>query len=432
MLLSFSVSNFGSIGPEGIELNMAATADTLLPNNIAAYDGNNYIRGSFIYGANGSGKSTVIRALRSLYLIIATRYDLDESYYSVDSMMVMPHRFHRDTPTIFDILMEFNGIRYSYSLSILDNKIIDESLYYSPNGRMTKLFTRDENSFLFCKEFEKIGANCTGYFNDSRPILSIASNVTDISPIKLFRTSFLRRIVFLSGIHGNSVPSEILSRRIGEVLYNDPEKKKKIIELMNIADIDVEDIIVTPIERESRKKSFNDLYAEWLSKKDKREKEIRTITEFKIFFLHKNGIEIPLIYESDGTRSFLFLLNKLLDVLNNDLLLISDEPESHLHPNLIVHLMKFFFSNPGHSQIVCATHNTDLMNLKLLRRDQIFFTDLKYDNSDRVTTLYALSDFNGIRNNDANIRAKYLKGYFGAIPKMKLESSDIEQEDDDE
>ena len=85
--------------------------------------------------------------------------------------------------------------------------------------------------------------------------------------------------------------------------------------------------------------------------------------------------------------------------------------------------------------MICATHETNLMDLKILRRDQIFFTSIEYADDDRATELYALSDFNGIRNNDANIRTKYLKGYFGAIPKIELNSSsdeEINAEDDDE
>jgi hypothetical protein len=91
-----------------------------------------------------------------------------------------------------------------------------------------------------------------------------------------------------------------------------------------------------------------------------------------------------------------------------------DELESSLHPALARELVRLFNSpdlNPKGAQIIFTTHSTTLLDLDLLRRDQIWFTE---KTSDGATKLYPLSDYQPRTNQ--NIEAGYLGGRFGAIP----------------
>ena len=444
MLLSFSCSNYGSIGLKEIELNMAATPDTLHPSSIATYDGHEYIRGAFIYGANGSGKTTVINAIQTLCRIVSAQYDSD----SRNGRLLVRSRFrshylHRNAPVKFDILFEKNGTKYSYSLSIFNGRIVEETLYYSPNGRMTKLFVRDEETFDFCNEYAKESKNCDGYFQSSRLVLSIAANVTNIKPVQEARDFFIDDIVFLGSGDGAFIfrfdPDEDMyydpTVNLAKFFIDNPDVKDRVVSLMQGAGMDVMDIEVQKEEYRVSRPRYSSHSSDDSLFEDSDEPRFVTRTRYNMIIHHPNEVSLPYEYESDGTKAYLRMAQRLIGVIDNERVFVCDEPESSMHPNLAIEIIKFFLSSKGKSQMICATHETNLMDLKILRRDQIFFTSIEYADDDRATELYALSDFNGIRNNDANIRTKYLKGYFGAIPKIELNSSsdeEINAEDDDE
>jgi AAA15 family ATPase/GTPase len=118
--------------------------------------------------------------------------------------------------------------------------------------------------------------------------------------------------------------------------------------------------------------------------------------------------------ESDGTQAYFSALGPILRALKSGAVLLVDELESSLHPKLARELVEVFNSaelNPKGAQFVFTTHNTNLLDLGLLRRDQIWFTEKSRDGA---TRLYPLSDYQPRTNQ--NIEAGYLGGRFGAIP----------------
>ena len=124
--------------------------------------------------------------------------------------------------------------------------------------------------------------------------------------------------------------------------------------------------------------------------------------------------------ESDGTRRLMFLAPAIESVLNNGGLLIVDEIERELHPMLVDFIVAKFQSketNKTGAQLIFTTHNTELMNMELLRKDQFYFVDK--DNEDGVSELYSISDF-GTKTSE-NIRKGYIAGKYGAIPEVKIE-----------
>jgi AAA15 family ATPase/GTPase len=95
-------------------------------------------------------------------------------------------------------------------------------------------------------------------------------------------------------------------------------------------------------------------------------------------------------------------------------LLRSDELGSNIHPNIVREIIKLFQdskTNPHRTQLIFTSHDNTLQRNNLLRRDQIWFTQKRPDQS---TELYSLSDFK-VRN-DLAIDKAYLDGRFGAVP----------------
>ena len=82
--------------------------------------------------------------------------------------------------------------------------------------------------------------------------------------------------------------------------------------------------------------------------------------------------------ESDGTNSYFKLIGIVKEVLDEGTPLVVDELDAHLHPLLTKHLVSLFNSvefNPNGAQLIFTSHNTNLLDLDVLRRDQIWFAE---------------------------------------------------------
>lgn len=119
--------------------------------------------------------------------------------------------------------------------------------------------------------------------------------------------------------------------------------------------------------------------------------------------------------ESMGTQRFFFRIGMWMEALQNGAVLIVDEIESSMHPLLTRHLIEMIQDaavNTRHAQLIFTTHDTGLLDLTLLRRDQIWFAEK--DEKSMQTDIYALSDFSPRKGE--NISKGYLQGRYGAIP----------------
>ena len=135
---------------------------------------------------------------------------------------------------------------------------------------------------------------------------------------------------------------------------------------------------------------------------------------------NRHMYSIELADESDGTRKLMALAPAIESVLSNGGLLLVDEIERELHPALVEYIVAKFQSkrtNPKGAQIIFTTHNTELLNMELLRKDQLYFVDKNKD--DGASELYSISDFS-TRTSD-NIRKGYLLGKYGATPNVEIE-----------
>jgi AAA15 family ATPase/GTPase len=119
--------------------------------------------------------------------------------------------------------------------------------------------------------------------------------------------------------------------------------------------------------------------------------------------------------ESDGTKKFYSFIGELQEKFDKGGLYICDEIDSNFHPTLLQRLIHLFnnpFINKANAQLFFTSHDTNLMNPAIMRRDQFYFTE----KSERDETfLYSLSDLKGIRNN-ADFARQYLAGFYGALP----------------
>jgi hypothetical protein len=122
------------------------------------------------------------------------------------------------------------------------------------------------------------------------------------------------------------------------------------------------------------------------------------------------AVRLELAEESDGTRRLLNLVPLLHSPRAAGVYFI-DEIDRSLHPMLVREFLGSFLGGGGFRQIIVTTHETNLLDQDLLRRDEIWFAE---KDQSAATRLYSLLDFK-VRN-DLDIRKGYLQGRFGAIP----------------
>jgi hypothetical protein len=141
------------------------------------------------------------------------------------------------------------------------------------------------------------------------------------------------------------------------------------------------------------------------------------------YFLHQSQsgsyVELPLHDESAGTVAYFWLLGPVVKAIEDGGVLCVDELDSSLHPLLALEVLRLFSDrqrNPHGAQLIFNTHDTNLLNSSVLRRDEIWFTE---KDSTGATHLYSLSDFKPRKNE--NLERGYLQGRYGAVPFMELE-----------
>ena len=138
----------------------------------------------------------------------------------------------------------------------------------------------------------------------------------------------------------------------------------------------------------------------------------------RLYFIHSGmgGKQAALDYDtqSKGTRTLITLLIPALEALAVGSLLVVDELDTSLHPDLARALVSLFSnseSNPYGAQLVFSTHDVTLLNCGLLRRDEIWMADKNRQGASRFTPL---SDFK-LRSRDDPERA-YRNGRLGGVP----------------
>lgn len=196
-------------------------------------------------------------------------------------------------------------------------------------------------------------------------------------------------------------------------MLDNPDKKKKILHAMGIADMEIEDISVT-IE----KLSIDDLPSDMPDafKNLIIDPETKVYESKNIRSIHK-GVDFDFNREeSEGTKRFFAIIGSWIKALENGQVIVVDELDTKLHVKLIEYLVRLFHNeeiNPKNAQLIFTTHNTNLLDIqKLLRRDQVWFTEKNEKTGS--SSLFSLVEFH--EKNEGNIQKRYLDGRYGALP----------------
>ena len=412
MIIEFSVKNYRSI-KELQTLSMIAAPiksknENLDNENVFQIsDKISLLKTAAIYGANGSGKSNLVKALITMFVFIDKSFQDDE----IGKRIIEPFAFDRFSfmePTFFQLVFFSNNTKYRYGFEVKAGKVRSEWLFGTPGKKEVYYFTR---------EGEKIQIN-DDKFSEGKG-LETKTSLTNlfINVCKAFNGTVSKQIIdyFKTNILISAGVNDTGFRGTTLALMKDEVIKQKILSLLNEADFGIQGITNKPINAGDLPEGTSiDIVSRVTS-----EKLEFLLSKRPVF--DENGKEIgsrELLMdsqESDGTLKFFNYSGAILDTLEDGGALFIDEFDARLHPLLTRKLVKMFnspVSNQKNAQLIFVTHDTNLLDNLLLRRDQIYFTE---KNKRSETVLYSLADFKGVRN-DASYEKDYIKGKYGAIP----------------
>ncbi|HAQ19667.1 MAG TPA: hypothetical protein DCR40_10615 [Prolixibacteraceae bacterium] len=412
MIIEFSVKNYRSIKDLQTLSMVAAPIKSKYPeldanNIIPVSDKFSLLKSVAIYGANGSGKSNLVRALRTMLILINESFKNE----SLGIILVEPFFLNLQSfkePTFFQLIFICDEVRYRYGFEMLNGEIKSEWLFGTPDKKEVYFFTRaDSNIQINEKQFSE-GKGLLDKTSKSNLFLNITKAFN--GKISNLITNYLSKTISISGgISDNEF------RERTKLLIKNELLKNQIIALMNHADFGIQDIFERSFKPEdldenSYTSKLKNIYGENFDSIST--KRIIYNQEGKVLFENNWTMYFN---ESEGTLKFFNYSGVVIDALNNGTALILDEFDARLHPMLTKKLVEMFNSptiNRNGAQLVFVTYDTNLLDNSLLRRDQIYFTE---KNKMQETVLYSLADFKGVRN-DASYEKDYINGKYGAIP----------------
>lgn len=403
MVSEIRLGNFYSIKDEIVLDLKAGSIKTQkaqdLKQNVFDFEDIQLLKTVSIYGANASGKSNIIKGIRFACLMILQSHNHNEN--TIFNFQPFKFQGFDKKPSTFRIHFAINGIAYEYGFSLNKTEVLTEELYYYPNGRRAKVFTRDEGA---SKEKSEIYS----FSSAIKKPLDVAEN-TSKKTLYLSRASQMDRGVAKEVFrHFNEV---FILGYVGfngievEALY--AENKSALLKALQIADSDIIDL---KIRNEIRPvKSLNANFAKNTVSFEDAERSHLVISSF-----HKSNPKIAFDFETEesaGTKALFYFMLTLLHVVKNNKILLVDEIEMSLHTKIVEYIIELFNASDS-AQLIFTTHNTNLLDLNKLRKDQIYFVNKKEDGS---TDLYSLFDYKDFRDT-MDVEKAYLQGRFDAIP----------------
>ncbi|WP_285011050.1 AAA family ATPase [Lactococcus garvieae] len=446
MLINFRVENFLSIS-NLIEFSMVSGKTKRHMKNTIAFGDKSLLKFSAIYGANASGKSSFIKAISASRQLIVEGFD---SIGVIQNSYNKNARENEDKETKFEYDIAIGDRIYTYGFSVILSKMefINEWLYDMTHDE-TLVYNIDKYNKAINEEYLSLKESI---YNR----LEIYAEDNQSNRIQLFLSALNEGKKEFVLKDGRAIFSEIFdwfSNKL-EVIgpdditrdFNRDVSRKSNIYLKNLANylrasgtgvtevITVSTNSLVDIPPKLQDKIKQDMLEEESGKVVKRTGLLRTPKHIYILnakngnfsieevkFKHLSGATYNLYEESDGTVRLIELFSILFN--KRDKVFVIDELDRSLHPLLTLNFVESFLDKKGKGQLVVTTHEDRLLDLDLIRRDEIWFVE---KDSVGNSTLYSLEEYK--ERFDRNVMKAYLDGRYGAIPKLENLFSSLNSE----
>ena len=348
---------------------------------------------SVVFGPNGGGKSNAINALANLIarvlLPVKAGADYQDSYgvYRGKYSPFLLDEGSKDVPTEFELFFRTPSAQYQYLLSVRGGEVVEESLSCLKTPcklrRPVFLFAREGGAIRLGAPLKRARVENV---DPAQPYLSYLAVHHSYAVIRDVIDWFKGCCVIDVGVSNRD-------HQLGAVL-GDPEAKARLLGLLAELEIPISDC--------------------------------RVDEDGGIATTHTvNGrtYHLGLSDESEGTVKLLSVLPGVILTLAHGGVLLVDELDAKLHPQLLKRLVKLYTQperNPERAQLIFTCHDVSIMKNDLLRRDEIWFAAQNEENVSELWSLYDIQDKRGKRiKNTVAYDRQYLDGRYGADPYLK-------------
>lgn len=378
MILQFGFSNFFSFKEEA---SISFRLDANCPTSIS--DGREVATVMGIKGANGSGKTQVLKALAFL-----NHFCVDSFSLKPDDLIGLDPFYSSKEPTEFYIEFKVQDATYRYELELTDKEVKRE-IVYRTNKKKIRLIERVGNQIAY-------RTNALKQFDS----LKLRKNASIISTANQYEVGGMKEIYgFFQRINCNvsygGFKDALDISTVSKYLKSDTSALNFVKDFITSCDAGINDVKIG-------------------SYQDKNEKDIH----FPIFEHLSSGAKHSLtdVGESSGTKSLFKWLPLYYITLRSGGVAVVDEIDMNLHPHILPKILELFIDkerNKKNAQLLFATHDTEL--LETLGRYRTYLVG-KQDNE---SFTYRLDEIPGdILRNDRPIRPVYNSGRIGGVPKV--------------
>ena len=394
MILKIEFENFYSI-KDRIRIDFrAANINTALArelkHNVMEWNGVPVLKSVGLFGPNASGKSNILTAISfCCRMVLESHLNNEGAVFNFE-----PFKFDgmQDKPSKFLIDFVCENVEYEYAFELTKSRILAESLYHYPVGRRAKVSVRKaDGTYSFGNGVIAKPGDVVLNTSDKNLFLSRASSMNREIGQKLYRYFMNQFLLGLVNVNDMMV------------LDSFNTYKRVILKALEICDTDITDIDV-------RKEQIPAPTVV----PGQAELSYRLVDILRFKTVHRNQPDVMFdmdMEESSGTRKLFQILLRLLDVVKYKKGIMMDEFDMGLHTRLADFILDLIHASEG-SQLLFSSHNTNLIDVKSLRRDQIVFVNKTENGAAEVYSLYDFKDFR--ENMDAE--KGYIQGRFDAVP----------------
>lgn len=412
MLLQFTVENFRSIKGR-VVFSLEASSAKEHPENLTEIGKERVLKGAAVFGANASGKSNLFKALTAGIMTVRSS-NIRQAGEPLP--YIHPFAFDEDSvrkPTFFEFVFLHEGLKYVYGFSATRQRVETEYLYVYKSAKATTIFKRDENakekyrftSGALKKQFQPLVERNT----ENKLFLATSAlwNCEETkAPIMWFHhgiNTFDQNYIALLSSAGQMIEAD-----------SDGSLKNFMKNILREADINISSYEYESKEIAGPEVNIPERF-QGLASFQRKEYNMKTVHEIVGEDGSRALYKLDLSEESRGAQSLFFFSPFVKRALLTGETLCIDEFDAGLHPMLVSYLVDLFNNpevNKSNAQLVISTHTVALLDLRKLRRDQIYFMDK--DQQTGASELYSLDEFSPRTRED--ICKSYMLGRYGSVP----------------
>jgi uncharacterized protein len=409
MLIGFKVRNFRSFRAEQ-ELGYVTSADRAHETTHCVRTGvravPRLLRAALVFGPNAAGKSNLVRALATLRDLVLGSTSFTEAQFAERHTPFQMDASLGSTQFTAEVLLA--GVRYRYTAAFNSQRITTERLLVYRTGKSQRWFQRHFDPARQVEQWEPFSPSFTGpremWRKATRPkalFLTTAAQLNSELLQPLFHW-------FERGVETLFSGDIVEPARIAAYIKN-PDLKARILRVVRSADIPVDDFRVVDHEPQDSPVARGGPSGGRV--------EARPLIEYLHSQPSGKAIWLSAAFEAAGTHKLLGLAGPLLHALDTGKLLAIDEFDANLHPllaRLLVRLIHHPTPAGRGAQLLLTSQNSTLMDLDILRRDEIWLAQLDPTHATRLAPLIRQSP----RKHDVIAKA-YLRGRYGAVPRVQ-------------